>query len=246
MDGRSTAWSCRARDGLQQQQQEQRGEYNGTHDGLVYRRFAGGERCRAAGGDQPGGWGRRGNPATAGGAAGAAGVAVTPSGAKPADAAPDDQQKLTVNLGAEPETLDWQVSEFEQDIAVEHLLARGLFFFDSKVNLVPGLAAQIPTKENGGISADALTYTIKMKPGQKFSDGNLLTAKDMEYSIKRMLDPKVAGNYAGFFYDLKGGDDYNNALGTKDQPKNPSDQQLQQLRDAVGVKAVDDQTIQFP
>jgi oligopeptide transport system substrate-binding protein len=183
-------------------------------------------------------------PASATSGAAASSPAAT-TGGKPADAAADDQQKLTVVLPAEPETLDWQVSEFEQDIAVEHLLARGLFYFDKNANPIPALAAQLPSKDNGGISADGLTYTIKLKPGQKFSDGNPLAAKDIVYTIQRMLDPKVAGNYAGFFYDIKGGKEYNTALGTKDQPKNPSDAELQTLRNNVGVKAVDDSTVQF-
>jgi oligopeptide transport system substrate-binding protein len=164
---------------------------------------------------------------------------------RPADAAPPDQQKLTVRLAAEPEFLDPQQSEFEQDIAVEHLLFRGLFVFDKDGNLVPALATEIPTKENGGISADGLTYTIHMKTGQKFSNGDPITAQTMEYTLKRELDPKVAGSYAGFYYDIVGGEAYSTALGTKDKPKNPSAQELQQLRDAVAVKALDDTTLQI-
>jgi len=165
--------------------------------------------------------------------------------ARPADIAADDAQKVTLNLAAEPQYLDPQISNFQQDITVEHLLWRGLFYFDKDTNTVPALATVVPTKDNGGISADGLTYTIKMKTGQKFSDGNPLTAKDMEYSVKRMLDPKLSGEYASFFYDIVGGEDYNSALGTKDKPKTPSDADLQALADKVGVKAVDDTTLQF-
>src|SRR5579871_1997193 len=189
-----------------------------------------------------------GSAASATKAPSAAAASASPAaaaGAKPADAAPDDQQKLTIQLPAEPETLDWQVSEFEQDIAVEHLLARGLFYFDKDANVVPALAAQLPTKENGGLSADGLTYTIKLKSGQKFSDGNPLSAKDIVYTVQRAMDPKLAGNYAGFFYDIVGAQDYNTALGTKDNPKTPSDADLQQMKSAIGVKAVDDSTVQF-
>lgn len=171
-------------------------------------------------------------------------AAAAATGGRPADAAADDQQKLTI-VTSEPETLDWQVSQFEQDIAVEHLLARGLFYFDKDANVVPALAAAIPSKDNGGLSADGLTYTIKMKPGQKFSDGNPLVAKDMVYSVQRALDPKLAGNYAGFFYDIKGAEAYNNALGTKDKPLTPTDADLKTMRDALGVKAIDDLTVQL-
>lgn len=189
-----------------------------------------------------------GGAASATKAPSAAATSASPAaatGAKPADAAPGDQQRLTIQLPAEPETLDWQVSEFEQDISVEHLLARGLFYFDKDANVVPALAAQMPTKDNGGLSADGLTYTIKLKSGQKFSDGNPLSAKDIVYTVQRAMDPKLAGNYAGFFYDIVGAKDYNTALGTKDNPKTPSDAELQQMKAAIGVKAVDDSTVQF-
>jgi oligopeptide transport system substrate-binding protein len=175
-----------------------------------------------------------------------ASVAASPAAAaKPADLAADDQQKVTLNLGAEPQYLDPQISNFQQDIAIEHLLWRGLFYFDAKTNTVPALATVLPTADNGGISADGLTYTIKMKTGQKFSDGNPLTATDMEYTVKRMLDPKLGGNYASFFLDIVGAEAYNGALGTKAKPLTPSDADLQKMVDALGIKAVDPTTIQF-
>ena len=64
-----------------------------------------------------------------------------------------------------------------------------LFFYDgnSPSKLVPQLAAAIPTRQNGGISADGKTYTVKLRPGLKFSDGTLLTAQDVKYSIERMM-----------------------------------------------------------
>ena len=194
-----------------------------------------------------------GSPAAGGAATAKASAAASAAGgspaaqanaAPPADAAPPDQQKLTVRLAADPEFLDPQQSEFEQDIAVEHLLFRGLFTFDKDQNVVPALATVVPTKENGGISADGLTYTFKLKTGQKFSNGDPITAQTLEYTLKRELDPKVAGSYAGFYYDIVGGQAYSTALGTKDAPKTPSDAQLQQLADAVGVKAMDDTTLQ--
>lgn len=184
-----------------------------------------------------------GSPAAGGAAAGS--PAAQASSAPPADAAPADQQKLTVRLPADPEFLDPQQSEFEQDIAVEHLLFRGLFVFDKDQNVQPALATVVPSKDNQGISADGLTYTIKMKTGQKFSNGDPITAATMEYTLKRELDPKVAGSYAGFYYDIAGGMAYSTALGTKDKPLTPSDADLQKLQDAVGVKAIDDTTLQI-
>ncbi len=64
-----------------------------------------------------------------------------------------------------------------------------LFFYDgnSPSKLVPQLAAAIPTRQNGGVSADGKTYTVKLRPGLKFQDGTPLTAQDVKYSIERMM-----------------------------------------------------------
>lgn len=53
--------------------------------------------------------------------------------------------------------------------------------------IVPRLAAELPTVENGGISEDGLTYTIKLRPNLTFSDGSPVTAADVEYSFERMM-----------------------------------------------------------
>jgi peptide/nickel transport system substrate-binding protein len=51
----------------------------------------------------------------------------------------------------------------------------------------PVLATEVPTKANGGISADGTVYTFKIRKGVKFQNGNDLTAEDVEYTFKRAL-----------------------------------------------------------
>ena len=65
----------------------------------------------------------------------------------------------------------------------------GLFGYDGNdpKKIVPRLAAELPTAENGGISEDGLTYTIKLRPNLTFSDGSPVTAADVEYSFERMM-----------------------------------------------------------
>jgi len=69
----------------------------------------------------------------------------------------------------------------------------------------------------------------------------LVTAKDFEYGVKRTLNPKTASDYAyvlNFF--IKGAEEFNTA-----DIKKVSDEDLKKLEDAVGVKALDDWTIEF-
>jgi peptide/nickel transport system substrate-binding protein len=68
-----------------------------------------------------------------------------------------------------------------------------LVFFDgsSTEKFIPVLAVNVPTLENGGISADGKTYTFQIRRGVKFHEGGDLTPEDVAYSIKRtmIVDP---------------------------------------------------------
>jgi oligopeptide transport system substrate-binding protein len=146
------------------------------------------------------------------------------------EAAPPEQQVL-VAQSAEPEFFDPHRSNFEQDIAIERMLFRGLYQLEldnnDNVVAVPAMAAGEP-EINGNV------YTIKLKDGLTWSDGQPLTANDFEYGLKRECSADNAGPYqyvlgAGML-DLVGCDAYFNGEGTAD---------------GVGVKAIDDTTLEM-
>ena len=82
--------------------------------------------------------------------------------------------------------------------------------------IVPVLAAELPTQANGGISADGLTYTIKLREGIKFHDGTEMDAEAVKFSLDRLVllnDPSSGAPVVTPI--LKGADDYRkNATGT--------------------------------
>ncbi len=53
------------------------------------------------------------------------------------------------------------------------------------VSFIPALALEVPTTENGGISADGMTYTFNIRPGIKFHDGADMTPSDVAYTFRR-------------------------------------------------------------
>lgn len=55
--------------------------------------------------------------------------------------------------------------------------------------LVPVLAAEIPSVENGGIAADFTSVTWKLKPGLTWSDGSAVTAEDVAFTARYCVDP---------------------------------------------------------
>ncbi len=56
---------------------------------------------------------------------------------------------------------------------------------------VPWLAKEVPTLQNGGVSADGKTVTYKLKEGVLFSDGTPLTCDDVVFTWKYIMTPGV-------------------------------------------------------
>ena len=68
------------------------------------------------------------------------------------------------------------------------------FLFKAGQNLEPtlDLAAQFPTKQNGGISADGKVWTIHLRPNLKWSDGQPLTAADVAFTYNYIVKNHMA------------------------------------------------------
>lgn len=72
-----------------------------------------------------------------------------------------------------------------------HPILEGLAQFDASGQLVPKLAESIPSVENGGVSADGLTVTYKLKQNVKWSDGQPFTADDVVYTYQYLADEQI-------------------------------------------------------
>src|SRR3989442_13547197 len=70
-----------------------------------------------------------------------------------------------------------------------------LFYADAHGVVHPGAATEIPTVQNGGVSADATTWTFQLRPRLVWSDGQPYDARDVAFTWKLMLNPKFY--YAG-------------------------------------------------
>src|SRR3984893_12410185 len=74
--------------------------------------------------------------------------------------------------------------------------------WDPDGNLHPILAAEIPSIQNGGLSADAKSVTWKLKPGVKWHDGKPFTADDVVFNWQYAIDPSTAATTVGIYRDL--------------------------------------------
>lgn len=67
--------------------------------------------------------------------------------------------------------------------------------------LVPILAAEIPSLENGGLSADGRSVTWKLKRGVRWHDGAPFTADDLVFNWEYSRNPGVAATTSGSYRD---------------------------------------------
>jgi oligopeptide transport system substrate-binding protein len=145
---------------------------------------------------------------------------------------------LNYRIPGEPSTIDPQVASLTRDADLINGLWRGLLRYDEKNNPVPSIAKEVPTVDNGGISADGKTYTYHLRQDWKWSDGNgVVKAKDFVYAFQRLVNPKTASGYGSFLDGLLlNADTINGTDAAKVD---------QTLLDTLGVKAPDDFTVQF-
>jgi len=75
--------------------------------------------------------------------------------------------------------------------------------WDAEGNLVPQLAAEIPSLKNGGVAKDGLSVTWKLKKGVTWHDGKPFTADDVVFTWEYSADPATAATSHGIYKDIK-------------------------------------------
>jgi peptide/nickel transport system substrate-binding protein len=75
--------------------------------------------------------------------------------------------------------------------------------WDPDGNLMPVLAAEVPTRENGGLSADGRSVTWKLKRGVTWHDGQPFTADDVVFNWEFCKDPATASSWIATYRDIQ-------------------------------------------
>ena len=129
-----------------------------------------------------------------------------------AQTAPQSDYKPTkAGGGGALKTLFWQAATLlNPHFAVGTKDAEGCRIFyeplaawDPEGNLVPVLAAEIPDIENGGIAADGMSVTWKLKTRVEWHDGRPFTADDVVFTGEYAADPATAATTIGSYQDAK-------------------------------------------
>lgn len=94
--------------------------------------------------------------------------------------------------GAEPTTFDPQRMDVFAEAVVAADLFEGLMTYGADGSPVPGAA------ESWVVSDDGLTYTFRLRPDGKWSDGTAVAADDFVFSWQRLVDPRTDSPYAAY------------------------------------------------
>jgi oligopeptide transport system substrate-binding protein len=139
--------------------------------------------------------------------------------------APCPTGKLCLEYGntVDPGSLDPALAASVQEDHILGDLFTGLTQYDPLSRPVPGMAT------SWEVSPDGLVWTFHLRPA-KWSDGVELTADDFVYALRRVVDPKLASEYANLLYVIKNGEAVNDG-------KAPAT--------ALGVEAPDPRTVRI-
>ncbi len=116
--------------------------------------------------------------------AGALPLAAAPRAARAAGTPPATPTgQIIAGISQEPTVFNPLMTHIEVDEGVYMNLFSPLWSVNPQGAFVPELAAEIPSVENGGVSADGLHWRVKLRSGVTWHDGTPFSAEDVKFSI---------------------------------------------------------------
>lgn len=96
---------------------------------------------------------------------------------------------LRIAVPQDAKTLNPLLASNTIDIFIGRFMFEPLVSADAHGEPVPMLAAQVPSRENGGISADGLTITYHLRANARWTDGRPVTSRDVRFSWQAIMNP---------------------------------------------------------
>lgn len=135
-----------------------------------------------------------------------------------------EKQELVRNNGSEPSSLDPHKVESDVENNIISDLFEGLVSVSPAGEIEPRLAEKWENKDN-------TVWTFHLRPGVTWSDGTAITAQDIVWSWQRLVSPLTASPYASY-------------PGNMHIVNGAEIAQGQKAPETLGVKAVDDATVE--
>ena len=104
---------------------------------------------------------------------------------------PPPEQVLTLRYWQAPSLPGPYLASGYKDRDAGAVTLEPLAAYDPDGELVPRLAVEVPTVENGGVSADLTSITWKLREGVLWSDGSDFTADDVVFTWRYCVDAET-------------------------------------------------------
>jgi peptide/nickel transport system substrate-binding protein len=105
--------------------------------------------------------------------------------------APTPGGSLIIGSIQEPDNLNPWLTATTVGYEVVNFVYEPLTRVNPEGNHIPVLAAEVPSGENGGISADLLTYTYTLRTDVVWNDGTPFTSEDVLFTYNAIADATV-------------------------------------------------------
>jgi peptide/nickel transport system substrate-binding protein len=109
---------------------------------------------------------------------------------------------LKILLWQAPTLLNPHFALGTKDQIASRIFFEPLAGWDKDGNLIPCLAAETPSRKNGGLSADGTSVTWKLKQGVRWHDGKPFTADDVVFTWAYAADLATAAYTTGSYKDI--------------------------------------------
>lgn len=97
--------------------------------------------------------------------------------------------RMVVGLSQEPTVFNPLMVHTEVDDGVNFSMFDALFRIDPAGAIVPNLAVEVPSQENGGISEDGLNWRVRLRDDVRWHDDKPFTAEDVKFTIELINNP---------------------------------------------------------
>ena len=133
-----------------------------------------------------------------------AGPTQTATGA-PTEALPARGQggTLTLLYFQAPTIVNPHLSPGTKDLSASRITYEPLASFDQESNLIPFLAAEVPSLENGQVAADGTSVTWQLRQDIQWADGKPFTADDVLFTYQYIMNPDVKSSSAGAYSEVE-------------------------------------------
>ena len=110
---------------------------------------------------------------------------------------------LTLLYFQAPTMVNPHLSPGTKDLSASRITYEPLASFDKDSKLIPFLAAEPPSLENGQVAADGTSVTWKLKQDIKWADGEPFTADDVFFTYQYIINPDVKSSSAGSYSEVE-------------------------------------------